>query len=105
MDRRIPRIKRWRCVLILLLFGSIAAAQQDAGSMRSQGQSPPSAVQPTAPQSTLELPTGPSNPVLEIPGKFPDAAQSVLLPSLFVGCWEGTIENFDTLEPIAFCHH
>jgi hypothetical protein len=59
-------------------------------------------VQPAAPQSTLELPTGPSNPVLEIPGKQPDAAQSVVLPSLFVGCWEGTIENFDSLEPIGF---
>jgi hypothetical protein len=91
-----------RSGLILILCASAAGAQQDAGSMRSQQEPSPSVIQPVAPQSTLELPTGPSNPVLEIPGKQPDAAQSAVLPSQFVGCWEGTIENFDSLEPIGF---
>jgi hypothetical protein len=89
--------------LILIFCASAAGAQTDAGSMRSQQEPPsPSVIQPGAAQSTLELPTGPSNPVLEIPGKQPDLAQSVVLPSQFVGCWEGTIENFDSLEPIGF---
>ncbi len=100
--RRILRNKFWRGVLVLILCASVAEAQSDGSSIRSQQEPSPSAIQPSAPQSTLELPTGPSNPVLEIPGKQPDAAQSVMLPSQFVGCWEGTIENFDTLEPIGF---
>jgi len=102
MQRTILRGKLRQCGLILILCASTAGAQPDAGSMRTQQEPSPSLSQPAAPQSTLELPTGPSNPVLEIPGKLPDATQSVVLSSQFVGCWEGTIENFDSLEPIGF---
>lgn len=103
MERRIFRKTFWCSVFILILSAGAACAEQDMGSpMRSQEVPSPSLVQPATPQSTLELPTGPSNPVLEIPGKLPDAARSVLLPSLFVGCWEGTIGGFDWLTPIGF---
>jgi hypothetical protein len=44
----------------------------------------------------------PSNPVVEIPGQQPDPAQSKLLPSGFSGCWEGTVSDFDSLQPIGF---
>jgi hypothetical protein len=102
LERRIRRKTLWRNLLILILCVGTAGAEQDAGSIRSQQEPSPSSIQPPAPQSTLELPTGPSNPVLEIPGKPPDPALSVVLPSQFVGCWEGTIEGFDSLTPIAF---
>ena len=62
------RRKLWLGGLILILCANAARAQQDAGSMRSQQEPSPSVTQPAAPQSTLELPTRPSNPVLEIPG-------------------------------------
>jgi len=102
VQQRIRR-KILRCdLLILILCVSTAGAEQDAGSIRSQEEPSPSVIQPSAPQPTLELPTGPSNPTLEIPGKPPDTAQSVVLPSPFVGCWEGTIEEFDSLTPIGF---
>ena len=91
-----------RGVLILLLCSSTGGAVQNTSSMRPQQETSPSLILPNAPQSTLELPTGPSNPVLEIPGKLPDPALSVLLPSSFVGCWQGTIEGFDSLTPIGF---
>jgi hypothetical protein len=102
MQRRALHNKLWRGTLILMLCATTAGAEQDAGSIRSQQEPSPTVIQPGAPQSTLELPTGPANPVLEIPGKQPDEALSVVLPSRFVGCWEGTIENFDSLEPIGF---
>ena len=102
MELVVHRKTLWRSVLILILCAGTAGAQQDAGAIRSQQEPSPSLTKPTAPQPTLELPTGPSNPVLEIPGKFPDASQSVVLPSQFVGCWEGTIEEFDSLTPIGF---
>jgi hypothetical protein len=87
-------------VLILLLCAGTAGAERDTGTIRSQQEPSPSSILPSAPQSTLKSPTGPSNPILEIPGKLPDAALSVLLPSSFVGCWQGTIEGFDSLTPI-----
>jgi hypothetical protein len=102
MQRGIHRRTLWLGVLILIVCATTAGAEQDAGSIRSQQEPSPSVIEPTAPQSTLELPTGPSNPVLEIPGKLPDAAQSVVLPSRFSGCWEGTIDGFDSLTPIGF---
>ncbi len=92
-----------RGALILILCASAAGAQEGAGEMRSQQQpSPMPSLQPNASQPTLELPTSPSNPVLEIPGKFPEPTLSVVLPSRFVGCWEGTINGFDSITPIGF---
>ena len=102
MERRIRRKTLWRNLLILILCVGTAGAEQDAGSIRSQQEPSPSSIQPPATQPTLELPTGPTNYVLEIPGTPPDTAQSVVLPSPFVGCWEGTIEEFDSLIPIGF---
>ncbi len=89
--------------LILVLWIGAAGAQENTGAMRSQQQSSPApSIQPNSSQSTLELPTSPSNPVLEIPGKPPEPALSMTLPSPFVGCWEGTIDGWDSLTPIGF---
>jgi hypothetical protein len=88
----------WCGTLILVLCATKASAQENVGVMRSQQQpSPAPSIQPNSSQSTLELLTGPSNPVLEIPGQAPSPASSVTLPSPFVGCWEGTINSFDSL--------
>lgn len=103
MNPTIYRKMLWCGALILILCAGTAGAQDGADVMRSQQQpSPPPSIQPNPSQSTLELPTGPSNPVLEIPGQAPEPALSVTLPSPFVGCWEGTINGFDSLTPIGF---
>jgi hypothetical protein len=88
---------------ILVLWATTVRAQESTGAMRSQRQpSPAPSLQPNPSPSTLELPTSPSNPVLEIPGQLPEPALSMTLPSPFVGCWEGTIDGWDSLTPIGF---
>ncbi len=103
MKPAIYRKIRWCGALILILWASTPGAQEEAGMMRSQQQpSPVPSIHPNASQSTLELPTSPSNPVLEIPGRSPNPRLSVKLPSPFVGCWQGTIDGWDSLTPIGF---
>jgi len=84
---------------IALLIASAARADDVSAPIRSQ-QEPTPIWQERS--QTMELPTSPSNPVLEIPGQEPDSTKSLVLPSPFVGCWEGTIEGFDTVTPIGF---
>ena len=84
---------------LTISMASVARADDLPVSIRSQHE--PTPVWQERSQ-TLDLPTSPSNPVLEIPGQQPNPAQSSVLPSPFVGCWEGTIEDFDSLTPIGF---
>ena len=84
-----------------LAVGVYADADQQTGVIQSQ-QEPASPLAPNSSQSTLVMPPGPSNPVLEIPRTEPEPSQSKLLPTGFAGCWEGTIEQFDSLVPIGF---
>ena len=88
--------------LVLLLCALAAGAQENAIVVPSQHNATTSSSRATAAGSTLILLTAPSHPVLEIAGKEPEPARSLSLPSRFVGCWEGTINGFDSLEPIGF---
>ncbi len=79
----------------LSIYGPLCATAgaQDAPGIRSQQEFP--AASPTPPPSS-------SRQSLDIPGAEPRQTLEIALPSGFVGCWEGTINGFDSLEPIAF---
>ena len=52
------------------------------------------------PPSYGERAQGDAAPILEIPGRLlPEPSVSLTLPSPFVGCWEGTVDSYDSVVP------